>query len=325
MTLGGDRRRVRLIVRGPARRRFVYADDPSVPPEPGHDSAAEEGRFLGAATSTGMRFHVLRPHAQGGIGKVSVAFDAELQREVALKQIKPERADDADSRARFLLEAEVTGRLEHPGDRAGLRPGRRRPGQAVLRHAVRAGNEPGRGDPAVSSMLTRQATECRARALELRQLLDRFADVCHTVAYAHSRGVLHRDLKPANILLGPFNESLVVDWGLAKVLGRSAATRRAQRRNLRRPCLCKAPSRKETPTTGLSSGALAGQDRKRRAGDAPLGVSSSTDTQAGTAFGTPAFMSPEQADGLVDQLGPASDVYSLGAVLYTLLCGKGPV
>ena len=62
-----------------------------------------------------MRFHVLRPHAQGGIGKVSVAFDIELQREVALKQIKPERADDADSRARFLLEAEVTGRLEHPG------------------------------------------------------------------------------------------------------------------------------------------------------------------------------------------------------------------
>ncbi len=70
---------------------------------------------LGIPTSEGMRFRILRPHAQGGIGKVSVAFDAELQREVALKQIKPERADDADSRTRFLLEAEVTGRLEHPG------------------------------------------------------------------------------------------------------------------------------------------------------------------------------------------------------------------
>ncbi len=70
---------------------------------------------VGMPTSVGTRFRILRPHAQGGIGKVSVAFDAELQREVALKQIKPERADDSDSRARFLLEAEVTGRLEHPG------------------------------------------------------------------------------------------------------------------------------------------------------------------------------------------------------------------
>src|SRR6185437_14168080 len=70
---------------------------------------------LGSPTRMGKRFRIVRPHAQGGIGKVSVAFDAELQREVALKQIKPERADEADSRARFLLEAEVTGRLEHPG------------------------------------------------------------------------------------------------------------------------------------------------------------------------------------------------------------------
>ena len=81
-----------------------------VPPE-----SEEHEWFLGAPSAAGMRFQVLRPHAQGGIGKVSVAFDAELQREVALKQIKPERADDADSRARFMLEAEVTGRLEHPG------------------------------------------------------------------------------------------------------------------------------------------------------------------------------------------------------------------
>ncbi len=81
-----------------------------VPPEP-----EEHEWFLGTPSGTGLRFQVLRPHAQGGIGKVSVAFDAELQREVALKQIKPERADDVDSRARFMLEAEVTGRLEHPG------------------------------------------------------------------------------------------------------------------------------------------------------------------------------------------------------------------
>ena len=269
-----------------------------------------------------MRFRVLRPHAQGGIGKVSVAFDAELQREVALKQIKPERADDADSRARFLLEAEVTGRLEHPGivpvyglgvDLQG------RPFYAMrfvrgksLEEAIRHYHRPDADSP----------RNARARALELRSLLDRFADVCHTIAYAHSRGVLHRDLKPANILLGPFNESLVVDWGLAKVLGRSAVPEKDLP-----PNTFQSPTntRKTRAIPMRPIGMAAGEEQPARTDDAaPLGLSSSTDTQAGTAFGTPAFMSPEQAEGRLDQLGPASDVYSLGAVLYTLLCGKAP-
>ena len=174
----------------------------------------------------GMRFHVIRPHAQGGIGKVSVAFDAELQREVALKQIKPERADDADSRARFLLEAEVTGRLEHPGivpvyglgvDDSGrpfyaMRFVRGSSFEEAIKRFHRDDADPAR-DP-------------QARSFEFRQLLDRFVAVCQTIAYAHSRGVLHRDLKPANVLLGPFKESLVVDWGLAKVITRQPETGR---------------------------------------------------------------------------------------------------
>ena len=178
------------------------------------------------------RFRVLRPHARGGIGVVSVALDPELNREVALKEILPEHADDPDSRARFLLEAEVTGRLEHPGvvpvyglghDDGG------RPYYAMrlvkgesLKEAIErfhADDGPGR--------------DARERRLELRRLLSRFVDVCNAVAYAHSRGVIHRDLKPANILLGPYGETLVVDWGLAKVVGRDEATRR---RRPRRPC-----------------------------------------------------------------------------------------
>src|SRR5262249_34874646 len=158
---------------------------------------------------------------QGGIGKVSVAFDAELQREVALKQIKPERADDTDSRARFLLEAEVTGRLEHPGIVPVYGKGDDEEGRPFYVMRFVRGTSFDEAMPQFHRADEDLHRDPRERTLALRQLLDRFADICHTIAYAHSRGVLHRDLKPANVLLGPFNESLVVDWGLAKVLTRA--------------------------------------------------------------------------------------------------------
>ena len=260
---------------------------------------------LTAPNAVGNRFQIMHAHARGGIGVVSVAFDSELQREVALKQIKTESADDPDSRSRFLLEAEVTGRLEHPGIVPVYGLGYDEEGrpyyamrfvrgitleEAIAKfHAFAAGHD---SDP-------------REGALELRQLLGRFVNVCHTMAYAHSRGVLHRDLKPANVLLGPYNETLIVDWGLAKVLRRG-----------------------QNPSVSPSEECLDDLERRgpHRPGRIipPLGQSSSTETVAGAAFGTPAFMSPEQADGRLDQLSPASDVYSLGAMLYTLLCGRPP-
>src|SRR5262249_14675664 len=129
------------------------------------------------------------------------------------------------------------------------------------------------------------------RTLALRQLLGRFIDVCHAIAYAHSRGVIHRDLKPANILLGPYGETLVVDWGLAKVVGRDDPTPQATAELTLRP----APH------------------------------SDSSETVAGTAIGTPAYMSPEQAEGRLEQIGPASDIYSLGATLYCLVTGGPPL
>jgi WD40 repeat protein/serine/threonine protein kinase len=302
-----------------------YDDDLSIAPEPAHGEPDEIDWFLGSPTSTGMRFHVLRPHAQGGIGKVSVAFDAELQREVALKQIKPERADDADSRARFLLEAEVTGRLEHPGIVPVYGLGVDDQGRPFYAMRFVRGTSLEEAIRQYHRDLADSPRDSRARALKLRHLLDRFVDVCHTVAYAHSRGVLHRDLKPANILLGPFNESLVVDWGLAKVLARSPTAESAVLRSALPTA--RAPDHPgEELDESDSAGRLAAAPEPGAISnsDAPLGVSSSTDTAAGTAFGTPAFMSPEQAEGRLDQLGPASDVYSLGAVLYTLLCGKVP-
>jgi len=255
------------------------------------DEDAAEGSFsLGQSSSEGGRFRLIRRHARGGIGMVFVALDSELHREVALKQMLPQHADDLSSRARFLLEAEVTGRLEHPGivpvyglgtnDQGRLFYAMRFVRGQSLKEAIEGFHEAdarSRRDPA-------------ERALALRQLLRRFVDVCNAIAYAHSRGVIHRDLKPANVLLGPYGETLVVDWGLAKIVGRDDPTVRA--------------------TT----------DRTLR----PASPSNSSETVVGTAIGTPAYMSPEQAGGLRSHIGPASDVYSLGATLYVLLAGKPP-
>jgi serine/threonine-protein kinase len=131
-----------------------------------------------------------------------------------------------------------------------------------------------------------------ARMLALHKLLRRFLDVCNAIAYAHSRGVLHRDLKPGNIMLGKFGETLVVDWGLAKTVGRPEP----------RPA-----------TETMDDHTLVPQSGSDLRG-----------TEFGARLGTPAYMSPEQAAGRIDALGPASDVYSLGATLYCVLTGQAP-
>ena len=243
---------------------------------------------VGSSTSSGSRFRILRPHAKGGLGKVSVARDEELRREVALKEIQERHADDPDSRARFLLEAEITGGLEHPGIVPVYGLGQYADGRPY--YAMRFI----RGDSLQEAVARFHKSpdkrlDSGERAVELRTLLGRFIDVCNAIAYAHSRGVLHRDLKPGNIMLGQYGETLVVDWGLAK----------------------------PQDPSNTKSESLEGPIR-------PTSVSGSV-TQMGSTIGTPQYMSPEQAAGRLDLLGPASDVYSLGATLYCLLTGHAPI
>ena len=181
---------------------------------------AEATTSMGRATGDGQRFRVLRPHAHGGLGAVFVALDAELNREVALKQILDHHADDPASRTRFVIEAEITGGLEHPGivPVYGLGTyGDGRPYYAMrfirgdsLKDAIAAFH----ADPTMKDDPGR-------RSLALRKLLRRFVDVCNAIEYAHTRGVLHRDIKPANIIVGKYGETLVVDWGLAKAIGKA--------------------------------------------------------------------------------------------------------
>ncbi len=243
---------------------------------------------VGTVTSGGQRFRVLRPHAQGGLGAVFVALDAELHREVALKQIVDAHADDPVSRRRFLLEAEITGGLEHPGIVPVYGLGTHADGRPY--YAMRFI----RGDSlkeAIDRFHKDEALkkEPGRRSLELRQLLRRFTDVCNAIDYAHSRGILHRDLKPGNIIVGKHGETLVVDWGLAKPLGRT------------------------NPDSDTGERTLM-----------PSSASGSGETVRGKALGTPGYMSPEQARGDLNRLAPRSDVYSLGATLYCLLTGRPP-
>jgi serine/threonine-protein kinase len=233
----------------------------------------------------GARYRILSPHAEGGLGEVFLAEDLELHRQVALKKIQPQYAHDPYSRVRFLLEAKITGGLEHPGIVPVYGMGLFEDGQPYYAmRLIKGGNL----KEAIARFHEAEKSnrDPGERSLAFRQLLSRFIAVCNSVAYAHSRGVLHRDLKPSNILLGKYGESLVVDWGLAKIVGR--------------------------------------QENAHECDEMTLHPSSSDEisTQFGVTLGTLGYMSPEQAAGHLDQLGPASDIYSLGATLYILLTGQ---
>ena len=213
------------------RESLARIGDPDVEATLGHVASAhrstEEGDAdrtgsyaVGSATSDGQRFRIVRPHAKGGLGAVFVALDSELDREVALKQIHDHHADDPTSRFRFLIEAQITGGLEHPGIVPVYGLGAYGDGRPYYAMRFIRGDSLKEAIDDFHKASTSGAVPAGSRDLALRKLLRRFMDVCNAIDYAHSRGVIHRDIKPANIIVGKYGETLVVDWRLAKPLGR---------------------------------------------------------------------------------------------------------
>jgi len=216
------------------------------------------------------RYERIAEHARGGLGRIWRAQDRGLGRTVAVKELL---RGAARGEARFVREALITARLEHPSIVAVHDAGRSPGGQPFYVMRLVAGRS------------LRERIEACAGMRERMALLPHAIAVADAVAYAHSHRVIHRDLKPSNVLVGDFGETVVVDWGLAKVLG----------------------------DADLPSDAEPGPYRDR----VTLEL-----TRAGTVLGTPTYMAPEQARG--DEVDERADVYALGALLYHVLAGAIP-
>ena len=289
------------------RDRYGSWVDPAIAlePEPGQGSGTLRsviGR-LGLKLPRQSRYEVLEEVARGGMGAVLKVWDPDLRRtlamKVALSPTAPDGGDAPDSSAelplaRFLEEAQVTGQLDHPG--------------VVPVHELGIDDE---GRVFFTMRLVRgeslEAIIARVHGSDPDWTLARavrvLLKICETMAYAHDKGVIHRDLKPANVMVGRFGEMYVMDWGLARVMGR------ADKKDLRI---------KRRDSTSLH---LIRTDR----GDVrATGGGSVLETMDGDVVGTPAYMSPQQALGEVEGLDQRTDVYALGAILYHLLSGHMP-
>jgi serine/threonine protein kinase len=224
---------------------------------------------------SGTRYQLLERVARGGMGTVYAARDETLDRRVALKVLDVPVAN-GDLARRLNREARVLALLEHPGIVPVHDVGTLSDGRVFYTMKFVEGQRLDKYIEAVTSLPDR---------------LRLFLRVCDAVAFAHARGVLHRDLKPANVMVGPFGEVLVMDWGLAKIL-REQSTEASE--DDRSATILHAPQASDSAADRTRATQITGQ---------------------GTVLGTPGYMSPEQASGDIARVNERSDIFSLGAVL----------
>jgi hypothetical protein len=261
---------------------------PRPPPAPaeGETLPPERPADAAAARPAVPGYEVFAELGRGGMGVVYQARDLALAREVAVKLLLDGYGPGSAAARRFVEEAQITGQLQHPGIPAVHQTGTTPDGRPFLAMKLVKGRT-------LADLLGERADPSAERS----RFLAIFEHVCHAVGYAHAHGVIHRDLKPGNVMVGAFGEVQVMDWGLAKVVtGQPAPGPPAS-----------ADADVERPRTEIGT---------RRGAEA--------ETQAGSLLGTPAFMSPEQAGGETDRVGPRSDVFGLGAILCVVLTGHPP-
>jgi serine/threonine protein kinase len=273
------------------------------PPSGGKTRQKPMQELLDRGSRSKQRYIIEGEIARGGMGAVLRAVDCDIRREVAVKYLLDQ--SDPKKKQRFIEEAQITGQLEHPN----IPPVHELGADKEKRLFFSMKMVQGRSLAQVLDDL-RQNPRSAEKEWTLGRLLNIFVNVCHGLAYAHSRGVVHRDLKPANLMIGDFGEVYVMDWGLAKVLkGRQTSEPPVPGA----PC---APSFAQ-PSQNISARRSSAVETSREV-EADL-------TQEGSVLGTPMYMPPEQASGKLQVMDQRSDIYSLGAILYEMLTLQPPV
>jgi tRNA A-37 threonylcarbamoyl transferase component Bud32/sugar lactone lactonase YvrE len=229
--------------------------------------------------------------ARGGMGAIFKGRDSILGRDIAIKVLLESRRNEREILERFIEEAQIGGQLQHPGIVPVYELGQFNDDRPFFSMKLVKGRT-----------LAKILSEREGLAQDQAKLIGIFEQVCQTMAYAHSRGVIHRDLKPSNIMVGAFGEVQVMDWGLAKVLAAGGVADEKTAQDKHRDV-----SMIRTRRSGGSDSSEVGSD-----------------TRMGSVLGTPAYMPPEQALGEIDRLDERADVFSLGAILCEILSGKPP-